>query len=351
MHRYISNLTGVQVFASVWSPPHYMKNKFYQLMPEYETEYFYFIKNMTELMKQDYNITIEKVSPVNEPENVFAPWDHTNMSPDQLCRIIRNYNDPLISICPENSYFWISKIYYDFDSGDPELNCSSYCDVHATHAYSLNLDFSSENSLLAYYDMKPYSNRGTTGPIWMTEVSSTYKNADSNQMTEALDLATNIINFLGISCIQRYYFWYAYTLNYSGESLIWGDDEGNLFFPKKFFVYKLFINASNTIDGPVDVNVCDSNLPNPFVDGMARTATLVENVGCLQFGDRDRVLVNKEVDATELPDLQCSLLCCTTETDDFSCSDLNSTSTTVPARSVCHCLLNTPAVLNNSIVL
>lgn len=77
LHRHLSNLTDVKVFASVWSPPHYMKNDFYQLLPEYETTYLYFLKNITQILQRDYNIAIEKISPVNEPENLFAPWDHT----------------------------------------------------------------------------------------------------------------------------------------------------------------------------------------------------------------------------------------------------------------------------------
>lgn len=272
------------------------------------------------------------------------------MTPDQLCRIVRMYNDPMISVCPENSYFWVSRIYYNFDSTDPNVNCSAYCDVHATHAYSLNWDFSSDNSLLAYYDLKPYADRGTTAPIWMTEVSSTYRNADVTQMEEALDLAMNIINFVGATCVQRYYYWYMYTLGFSGESLIWGDNNGNLYFPKKFFVYKLFVNASNTMNGPVEVNLCNP-LPNSTSDSHPQDTLIVENLGCLQFGDVDRVLVNKEAVARQVDDLSCSSVCCTTETEDFHCNENSSTTQTVPPRSVCHCVLHPPVVLNNSIIL
>lgn len=317
-----------------------MKNKFYQLLPRYETQYLDYLRNITSLVQRDFNITIEKISPVNEPENIFAPWDHTNMSPDQLCRIIKAYDDPLVSICPENSYFWVSRIYYNFKSINPKLNCSSYCDIQGTHAYALNLDFSSSNSLLAYYDLKPYTNRGTTSPIWMTEVSSTYANADQNQMQEGMDLARNIINFVGTTCVQRYYFWYAYTLWSSGESLIWGDSDGNLTFPKKFFVYKQFLDASNTTsNGPVDVNNCDNS-----------QASIVDNLACIQFGDSDRILVNTEIEDKPLLSHECSMLCCTTETEDYSCGDGQSTSRSIPGKSVCHCTLSNPVILNNGIM-
>lgn len=44
-----------------------------------ETNFHYFIRNTTDLIKTQFNLTIEKVSPVNEPENIFAQWEHTEM--------------------------------------------------------------------------------------------------------------------------------------------------------------------------------------------------------------------------------------------------------------------------------
>ncbi|KAJ6627321.1 hypothetical protein Bhyg_16539, partial [Pseudolycoriella hygida] len=192
-----------------------MKNDFYQLLPAYETAYLYFIRNITEIMKKDFNIEIEKVSPVNEPENVFAPWDHTFMSPLQLCRIIKSYNDSLISVCPENSWISVTNAYYNI------LGCNQPCHIKATHSYALNTDLTSSNFKLAYYDLSRYYYRGTSGPLWMTEVCSTFLDSDTNEMNEALDFATNIVNFVGATCVQRYYFYYAYTNGHSGESLIW----------------------------------------------------------------------------------------------------------------------------------
>jgi len=181
----------------------------YELPTENEIQYLYYIRNITKIIKDKYGITIEKISPINEPENVFATWDHTNMSPTQLCKMIHDFQDPLISLCPENSYFWVSDWYKDFEVNS--VNCSTVCPIHVTHAYAPNLDSTSPNFPLAYYDLTEYSERGTTKPIWMTEVSSTWHEADKNQMKEALDLSTNIANMIGSTCIQRYYFWYAYT--------------------------------------------------------------------------------------------------------------------------------------------
>ncbi|CAL8075017.1 unnamed protein product [Orchesella dallaii] len=349
VHRLVSTLPGVKVFASVWSPPHYMKNDFYQLLPEYETAYLYFIKNITAIIKRDFNIEIERVSPVNEPENVFAPWDHTNMDPDQLCRIVKSYKDPLISICPENSYFWVSKIYYNFESDDPSLNCSLYCDIKATHAYSLNMDFTSSNSMLAYYDLKRYDERGTQGPIWMTEVSSTYRDPDETEMQEALDLATNIVNFVGVTCVQRYYFWYAFSDRSSGESLIWLNTDGSLYFPKKFYVYKLFVRASNTTHTPTEVNDCGSL---SFRGSQSsQSANIVVTLECIQFGDVDRVLVNRELTDKQLDHHECTMLCCVTANYDYNCTESQHRIHSVPPKSVCHCVLSTPVILNNSIIL
>ncbi|XP_037033740.1 uncharacterized protein LOC119072591 [Bradysia coprophila] len=315
IHEAVSSYPDVKVFASIWSPPHYMKDEFFHLLPEYETAFLHYIRNVTAMVKGDFNIDIEKVSPVNEPENVFAPWDHTNMSPMQLCRIIRNFNDPLISVCPENAWFSVTTAYYNI------LGCVKPCGIKATHAYALNTDFTSPNFKLGYYDLVSYNYRGTTGPMWMTEVSSTYLDSDTTQMNEALDLAINIVNFVGVTCIQRYYFWYAYTKGHSGESLIWGNEEGDLFLPKKFFVYKLFVSASNTTShGPVDVSGCEA-----------------KSFPCIQFDKVDRVLVNKESSERTLEVNECSSLCCVTESDDFICFD---NTERLPPRAVCHCALN-----------
>lgn len=294
-----------------------MKNDLYQLLPENEEAFSHFIRNITAIMKRDFNIDIEKVSPVNEPENIFAPWDHTNMSPLQICRIIRNFNDSLISVCPENSWFSVTNAYYNI------LGCNRPCEIKASHAYALNTDFRSPNFKLAYYDLVSYSYRGTNGPLWMTEVCSTYLDSDQNEMSEALDLAINIVNFVGVTCVQRYYFYYAYTKGHSGESLIWGDANGDLYLPKKFYVYKLFVSASNTTHASTKVSACD--------------AISVKNVPCIQFGDVDRVLVNKETSEKQLKVHECISLCCVTKNDNFICID---DAQLVPPEAVCHCALN-----------
>lgn len=145
-------------------------------------------------------------------------------------------------------------------------------------------------------------------------------------MQEALDLAINIVNFVGTTCVQRYYFWLAYTLGASGESLIWGDPHGKLILPKKYFVYKHFVQASNTINGSVEVKKCN--------DSEASGGLL-----CIQFGEKGRIMVNTEFSQKPLGKHECSLLCCTTEIKDNSCDNKGFTSSNIPARSVCHCIL------------
>lgn len=66
--------------ASIWSPPTYMKDlQADTLNVTQENEYHYFIRNVTALIKSQFNIEIERVSPINEPENIFATWEHTDM--------------------------------------------------------------------------------------------------------------------------------------------------------------------------------------------------------------------------------------------------------------------------------
>ncbi|CAL8078876.1 unnamed protein product [Orchesella dallaii] len=322
IHKEIAKYSNFSIFASIWiAPYHLMIMEDYELPVANETQYLYYIKNVTNIIQEQYGLTIERISPINEPENVFATWDHTNMSPEQLCRMIRDFNDPLISLCPENSYVWVSDWYKDFMVNSTD--CNLLCPIHITHAYAPNLNPSSPDFPLAYYDLTEYS-RETTKPIWMTEVSSTWNHADQNQMKEALDLSTNIVNMVASTCMQRYYFWYAYTKSYSGESLIWGDDNGNLQLPKKYHAYKHFTYASTNLSAPLHVRRCDE------------WAT-VKGVMCASFGDKNAVFVNKPVGSQpfiEMKGFKCSLLCCTTNTQDWRCDERMNQ---LPEASVCSC--------------
>jgi hypothetical protein len=209
------------------------------------------------------------------------------------------------------------------------VTCLDSCQVIATHAYSLNMNFRSENFGLAAYDLQAYSNTFGTKPIWQTEVSSTYASAQDHQMEEGLSLATNIVNFVGTTCVERYYFWLAFTVGPSGESLIWGNkDTGELTLPKKYYIYNQFTNASRS-SGPVRVKSCVSDhLTNLVTDPVTP---------CLQFDSKNTVFVNAEETVVNLDgaavDCSCSL-CCTTEETDFSCDFKKSQ---LPPRSVCTC--------------
>lgn len=63
--------------ASVWSPPfHLMDLETLRLLPEKELDFYYYLKNITKLIEEKYGIAIQRVSPVNEPENLWASWNH-----------------------------------------------------------------------------------------------------------------------------------------------------------------------------------------------------------------------------------------------------------------------------------
>lgn len=80
IHNEISKYPNISVMASIWSPPTYMKDLASDtLLVSEENNYHYFIRNITSLIKNQFNITIERVSPINEPENIFGTWEHTNM--------------------------------------------------------------------------------------------------------------------------------------------------------------------------------------------------------------------------------------------------------------------------------
>jgi len=78
--KILSNQTqyrDVNLIASVWSPPsHLMDKETLRLLPEMEINYYFYLKNITTLIKDTYGISIDRISPVNEPENLWAPWTH-----------------------------------------------------------------------------------------------------------------------------------------------------------------------------------------------------------------------------------------------------------------------------------
>lgn len=297
-----------------------MKTIFNTLPASEEQNFHYFIKNVTKLIKDQFNIEIERISPVNEPENIFAGWEHLNMLPQQICRMVNDFNDSTISICPENSYFTTSLIFAN--SSTPA--CLDSCKVFGTHAYQLVLD--ANNNLNSHYDLEARDRTILNRiPIWQTEVSTTLETAIENQMRDALDMATNIVNFVGHTCVQRYYLWLSYTLNPSGESLIWGDLEGKLTLPKKFFGYKHFTFAA--FKGAKNVKKYDP----------------MTGISYLTFGESKAVFVNnlnstETVNRTEGISHVCFGLKCTTHLDDWNLLPKSAT-IVLPPESICSCIL------------
>ena len=253
-----------------------------------------------------------------------------NMDAAQLCRMISTFNDSLISLCPENSYFWITQLFVNYTDHESGIKCLDSCKVIASHAYSLNIDFSSKNFGLAAYDLGSYVNSYGNKPIWQTEVSSTYLSPEDHELEEGLSFATNIINFLGTTCVERYYFWLAYSNGPSGESLIWGyPATGKLYFPKKYYIYNHFTNASMASlqkNSSVRIKSCitDNNSVNEPV------------APCLHFDSTTTVFVNNAKRVVKLPDsTDCSCsLCCTTDRVDISC---HFRKRELPSKSVCTC--------------
>lgn len=54
----VSKYENVSVFASIWSPPHYMKNPFLDTLKEsHEEDFYFFIKNITKIVQQRFGVT------------------------------------------------------------------------------------------------------------------------------------------------------------------------------------------------------------------------------------------------------------------------------------------------------
>lgn len=312
MHSMIGKLPEKDLFISIWSPPYYMKNLRRQLKPEYEDMYHQYLNNVTALVAVDYNTTVSQISLANEPENMFAAWDECTMSAAQLCRLVKAYKEPYFSVCPENAYYWVSEIYRDYSFRG--VDCKKTCSIIITHTYQPNLNPLSPNFLSMYYDLKLYPE--PESPVWITEVSSTRYLEDHFQMEEAMDLSESIINFVGTTCVQRFYYWLAYIqAKGSGEALIWGvkpllRHEIKLYYPKKYFAYRHFTRAS--------------------FRSSSRTLCSTGDYKCLQF-DTAKIFLNRQSVPIVLK--QNCTLCCTDYNSDWNCSENN----TLPSESVCSC--------------
>lgn len=307
LHKNISKLNNIDFFASIWSPPHYMKDVLRRLNKEYEFAFYYFITNITQIIKSNFNITLDKISIDNEPENIFAPWEQCFMTPRQLCGLVERYNDPRLQYCTENSYFKVTRSYMSYSSRD--ISCKTACKTVVSHAYHLSLK--PPNSFKAYYDTTPRPSF-TSSPFWITEVSSTFTDAFEHQIQEAIDLATSIINFVGFTCVQRYYFWLIYSHDFFGESLIWLVD-GNLYYPKKYYAFRYFTQAAFNSKQAL---LCSRS-----------------NYLCLRIGNQ-LIFVNNKYNSTTIT-TTCNL-CCTTKDYDHYCTDKCNQ---LPPRSICGCAL------------
>src|ERR1700690_1213193 len=52
------------LFASIWSPPEYMKDKdLQQLLRPFEPAYYHYLKNITQLIESTYGLRVERISP------------------------------------------------------------------------------------------------------------------------------------------------------------------------------------------------------------------------------------------------------------------------------------------------
>ncbi len=116
----------------------------------------------------------------------------------------------------------------------------------------------------------------------------------------------------------------AYTLGSSGESLIWGNSDGSLTFPKKYFAFKHFTLAA--AGGTQRVTKCGQNdLPQ---------------VPCLKFGEHTAVFVNtlnSTVHWDNVVECVKGSFCCTSEENDWFCSENDGTE--VQPRTICSCKL------------
>ena len=310
MANLLSSYPDIEFFISIWQPPTYMMTNASSLKPEFETEYINYLGNITSQAESNYNLTISRVSFVNEPEYFDAPWAHCFMLPAQVCRLARSMVDPRMKVCPETAYFWMAKSYLI------EGQCDGACSIVATHGYKPWVrGFATGNpQIRVHFDLDVNEN-DLAQPVWITELASTLTETEiPNEMDFALDLASSLANFVGSTCVQRVYHWLAYTETSSSESLIWSVNGTSLLKPKKYYAFRHFTRSA--APGNRTVSTCST-----------RSYT------CLTFDDQV-IYINKRRRSVKLSTRRPSpeAICCTEPNSDHKCYQKP---TELPAKSIC----------------
>ncbi|MFS1564297.1 MAG: glycoside hydrolase [Candidatus Arsenophonus phytopathogenicus] len=209
-----------KIFASIWSPPTYMKTipgqlegkNCNRLNPNYDDAFCEYISNICEDLEK-IGISLYSISPMNEPEFPTPSWAGTIWYPTDTARFIPKLKDTLnkkgmqIKMIMGECANWFLSDVYTFSSLFLMWlkGTSKKIDICASHGYTIPNFISGETDVT--YNQKAYDwvlNRSSK-PRWITEISETTKFDPS--MKKGLEFAASLHNFLTKGNISAFTFW------------------------------------------------------------------------------------------------------------------------------------------------
>jgi glucuronoarabinoxylan endo-1,4-beta-xylanase len=211
-------------FASVWSPPGWMKNTGIEtgggyLLPSMYDEFADWLAAYVTGYQKYHNITIGWISIQNEPDYT-GTWETCTYTPQQMRDVIKVVGEKFSAenistkiVIPETSGMSEAPGYISTIMSDPEA--AKYVDVFANHLYDIS-DFFSPDAGISWLQAVARSGTQYNKPIWQTEYG--YSGTDAGNFREALYTAWTIHDVLTFEGASAYLVWELFW--YWGSGLI-----------------------------------------------------------------------------------------------------------------------------------
>jgi glucuronoarabinoxylan endo-1,4-beta-xylanase len=237
-----------KIVASTWSPPHYMKTKTLKRLKS--ASYADFANFLADYVKayQLVNIPIFAISPQNEPENIFSPWDVCLWLPWETVNFVNKYMRPIFNqrgltatkiMVGESANWTVNKGFLLL------MNNKKNMDIVASHGYTVPDPL---DNLSVTYNTDPIGDvpADWKKSVWISEVCS-IKSFDPS-MTMGLQAAICLHKFLAVKNVNASIFWLGMVRGNSNEALICSDGLGNYQLTKAFDTlgnFSKYINAGD----------------------------------------------------------------------------------------------------------
>lgn len=224
-----------KIIASTWSPPYYMKTStLKRLKPSLYSDFANFLADYVIAYRQA-DIRFFAISPQNEPENVFSPWDVCLWFSWDTATFVEKHMRPIFDrrglsetkiIVGESANWTGNNVWLSLMSKEK-------VDIIASHGYSLPDLF---NKFSVNYNINPLGDVPSDfkKSVWITEVCSTQSFDPS--MTMGLQAAICLHKFLAVKNVNAFIFWLGMVRGNSNEALICSDGQGHYQLTKVFDV-------------------------------------------------------------------------------------------------------------------